>query len=68
MLDRIRRPRRAPESEDLADCLALVHTASSYATVAHGLADLGLLEAAEDTVGVGMAYAEAAQECLDGLP
>jgi hypothetical protein len=40
ILDRIRQPRRASESEYLADCLVLVHTASAYATVAQGLADL----------------------------
>jgi hypothetical protein len=45
----------------------LVHTVSAYATVAQDLVDLGLLDAAQDAVSVGLAYADAAQECLDGL-
>jgi hypothetical protein len=67
ILDRVGRPRPARDAGDLADCLDLVHTVSAYATVAQDLVDLGLLDAAQDAVSVGLAYADAGQECLDGL-
>jgi hypothetical protein len=64
ILDRAKQPKAG---RDLAECQDLVHTASAYATVARDLADLGQVEAAETAVSVGLAYVDAAQECLDAL-
>jgi hypothetical protein len=50
-----------------SDCLDLVHEAGSYATVAEVLLQLGHLDAAADTISIGLSIADEAQKCLDGL-
>ncbi len=55
----------ASARDSVADCQEYIDLAGAYATVAADLLDLGLLEQAETAVALGLAYVDAAEQCLD---
>jgi hypothetical protein len=57
----------ASARDSVADCQGYIDLAGAYATVAADLLDLGLLDQAETAVELGLAYVEAAEQCLDGV-